>query len=821
MAETAHIRSRRASLAGLLLQIVAAAAAFGLGRGLHSTAMQMLSLYLIGGIPIWFVILLVFRQRELAALEALDLDELRREKQVTGGGEALFGEEGSGALGFMVARTRLEWMQRWLVPVFGLLTAAYLVVVGIVCWFSLAERDEVAWSALQNAGIGFVLSALLMLFLFFFARYASGMARVVEWQLLRGGASYMLGNAVAAMAILVALGAHLYQGVVSWERVIAWAIPVLMVVLGAETLVNFLADIYRPRAPGVEPRASFDSRLLGLIAEPGGIAHSLAEAINYQFGFQVSQTWFYQLLQRAFVPLAFVGVLVVWLLSCLVVVQPYEHAIIERFGRQIDPARPLAPGLHFKWPAPFEISRKYNSDQLHEFYVGFRIGDRPKPDEKQDPSRPVIELWTDRKHSGREHFDFIISPTPPEEDQEEADERAAERKISKRDQAEDERAAQHLARMQIVVQYKIDPGRLVDFTRHVGDPHATLRKIAWNETVRFAAASHIDQLLGEMRSEGGRTLQQRIARRAEDLKLGVDIKYVGILQVHPERTVAEAFRSVVTAQQEKIAEIRKARVSENEILSRVAGDKQKAMALAHALDQVHASASRRSELNQRLQRWSVESQTISDSLLDELRPLMIARLEAQWQLELDSQKLDRIKDDFELGLGGSLRDQEKAGQAVRASEDKLRKTEEAWESALAPVRSKLLKTYGAELVAAWLAQAETLEALTFWNARLEEHLSGLEGQAAVVLAEAQAQRWQREMRAAGEVALLQNERYAYAAAPEVYKARSYLQVLVAGIKGARKYFLAFDPGDRKVHLRIEAQEQAQPDIVDLPTNVEP
>jgi len=76
------------------------------------------------------------------------------------------------------------------------------------------------------------------------------------------------------------------------------------------------------------------------------------------------------------------------------------------------------------------------------------------------------------------------------------------------------------------------------------------------------------------------------------------------------------------------------------------------------------------------------------------------------------------------------------------------------------------------------------------------------------------------MRAAGEVALLQNERFAYAAAPEIYKARSYLQVLVNGIMKARKYFIAFEPGPN-LHIRLETQEQARPDIVDIPTNVEP
>ena len=71
------------------------------------------------------------------------------------------------------------------------------------------------------------------------------------------------------------------------------------------------------------------------------------------------------------------------------------------------------------------------------------------------------------------------------------------------------------------------------------------------------------------------------------------------------------------------------------------------------------------------------------------------------------------------------------------------------------------------------------------------------------------------------MALLQNERYAYAAAPAVYRAREYLRVLVDGIKNSRKYFLAFEPGDRNVHIRLNAEEQAQPEIVDVPGSTGP
>ena len=430
MTETTHTRSRRASVGGLLLQLVAFAGLLALAMATKSAAVYQLAWFLLGGVPLWFVALLVFRQRELAALEALDLEELRREKQATGGGEALFGAEAAGGLGFRVAEARLRWMQRWLVPGFGVATALYLAVMGVVLWRGLAVAKVVAglelpglriggegWPALEKVPIALVVLAIIMLGTFLFSRYTSGMGRVKDWQLLRGCGSYMLGNALVLMVLLVCLGVQQYAGAATWEQTLAYVIPVLMVVLAVETFINFVLDIYRPRTPGVEPRACFDSRLLGLLAEPGGIASSIAEAINYQFGFQVSQTWFYQLLQRTFVPLAATGALALWLLTCVVIVQPYEHVIIERWGRQLNAKSPLTPGIHCQAaladrPRPGPTTRASCTRSMWA-----SSGGTPFPITLE---ATAVQLWTDEKHMGQEHFDFLICPSERKLDEEQA-----------------------------------------------------------------------------------------------------------------------------------------------------------------------------------------------------------------------------------------------------------------------------------------------------------------------------------------------------------------------------------------------------------------
>lgn len=809
MTETMHTRSRRASLGGLLVQLVAFIGLLTLALLTGSNAAFNLTWYILGGVPIWFVALLVFRQRELAALESLDLEELRRERQRTGGGEAIFDQEGAGGLAFRVAEARLRWMQRWLVPGFGLFTAAYLAMLGVLLWNRLrgASAEE-----LTSVPVALVVLAVLMLGTFVLSRYTSGMGRVAEWQLLRGCGSYMLGNALAMMALMVCLGVAQYKETwVSWEHGLAYVFPVVMVVLALETALNFVLDAYRPRTAGVEPRACFDSRLLGLIAEPGGIAKSAADAINYQFGFQVSQTWFYQLLERAFVPLLFAGGIALWLLTCIVIVQPYEHVIVERFGRQLNPGgqdaagqdrpAPYAPGLHFKWPWPVDIARAYNTGQLHQISVGF--ADFNATPKYEDEQKPVL-LWTDDTHMGLAHFDFLACPTPEGSG-------AASRPVGPEFARDEERESQaspvHAIRLEVVVQYRIDDRRLDVYTRAPSDPHRAVRDIAWEEVTRFNAASTVEHLMSRDRLLIGQQLHKRMAERVKPFGLG--IVYVGVTNVHPERTVATAFREVIGAEQQKLAAIREARVTENEKLSAVAGDVELARRLAKTADRVREASEQVNTATQALRAADPAAVAAGAERLKELGPLLRQRLIA-WAALADAQARSlRVEEDYKLGLGQTLVTVRRAAEAVQAAEAEYQAADAAVGEALAPVQAELSQRMPASAVDLLVDQAAGQEASAHWHAELDRMFgrAQLGGQAAAALATALANRWELELRPAAELARARMEREAYLAAPEVYKSRRLMEVLVEGLKDARKYFLAFDPTGRQVRVRFVLEDQ--------------
>ena len=72
-----------------------------------------------------------------------------------------------------------------------------------------------------------------------------------------------------------------------------------MIVVAAEIVLNFVLNLYRPRIPGETPRPAFDSKLLSLFSAPDNLVRSINEAVNYQFGFDITSSWGYQLLMRS------------------------------------------------------------------------------------------------------------------------------------------------------------------------------------------------------------------------------------------------------------------------------------------------------------------------------------------------------------------------------------------------------------------------------------------------------------------------------------------------------------------------------------------
>jgi regulator of protease activity HflC (stomatin/prohibitin superfamily) len=535
---------------------------------------------------IWFVLCLQFYQRALAEQEKLDISEISSEEATA----TIFQAGEERATLFAAAQRRLVIFEKWFIPIFSGLIAVYQVLAGLFLLNAVRGMDL---SEARNPLICGIFMTAVAFVSFLISRYATGMSRQTEWKPLRAGGSSLLGVAVLFFGLALALALeHLFKlsgrNLPDPVRIISYAIPILLIVLGIETALNLILDIYRPRLKGQYSRSAFDSRLLGVINEPGGILKSAADAIDYQFGFQVSQTWFYKLLEKWIVPLTLFGAVTLYLLSCVVVVAPDEQAIIERFGNPLTKAgekRLLGPGLALKWPWPIDIVYKYPTETISEISIGYVP--------KVDPETGEIErsplLW------GQAHYEEEYSLLV-------ASEQSAE--------AVGTSVPVSLVIAAVPVQYRIKD--LYSFVYNHKDPRQLLEYICYRELTKYAASAKIEvddeadigeSLLAGGRGEATAILTERIQQAADREKLGIEIVFLGMQGIHPPPEVAADYQKVISAVQKKQALILQAQTESISQLSGVVGSVEDAydlFDLAMKYRQAEDESAEREQLGRRL-----------------------------------------------------------------------------------------------------------------------------------------------------------------------------------------------------------------------------
>jgi len=580
-------RARSVALIGLMFQVLLAAFYIVLSVWSESEAIRALSLLTGIGVLIWLPLVLLYHQRALVQDEAFESEQLRQEQASGVGGEAIFDVDDEQLL---LARRRLRWMYRWVLPGFAVAIILALAVAGLRYW-----SWELGQSVTESQGSRIRHGNVIIWFLggsaflsFLLSRYAVGMAREREWQMLRSGASYLMGMTLGAVGLAASLGVLHATGSATTEHVIAYVLRLLLLALAVEFGLNLVLDFYRPRAPDEEPRPAFDSRLLGLFTEPGGIARSIAEAINYQFGFEVSSTWFYKLLERSVVPLAGFAVVMLFAASCLVFVDANEVAVVERYGRRVIVERDgrsvaeLGPGLHLKYPWPIDVAYKVKLRQVHAVKIGLKeeTADVAKKKKKE------LLLWT-TEHAYEPHLKVLVATPKLEEYL--ATERAGEPATATRPEEgvfgqAGKAVPVSLLRISVALQYHIRDA--YDWITKYKDPEQMLEAIANRETIRHCACVDVESLLGQQRGPLEKTLWKAVQQAADDTGLGVDILFLGLQGVHPPEDTAEAFQKVIGAEQERTAAIRSAHADYNKRLSKVAGDVHRAEDLAKAINQM-------------------------------------------------------------------------------------------------------------------------------------------------------------------------------------------------------------------------------------------
>ncbi len=631
-------KAERIAFVAIFLHLIFAGLIFLLYSWVKLETVYTLGWFFLGGVLVWFISALHMRQKRLAIEEELA-------ENIPGEDEnRLFEGE---ALDPFSARTQLKNFEKWVVPIFSFIIAIGFLA-GCVSLFQQSyeyypiykeflelEKQKVIaddyelqhqHESVQNNILMYtpISAAFLVGFAFFcflISKYAIGMAQERRWRYLRAGGSYLflcavLGFLAAGSCISVRLE------IFTFERYWCFAVPFLFGLLSLEILLSLLLDIYRPRLQDQEVRFPYDSRILELGTGSKGLVSTAAHALDYQFGFKVSETWFYQFLEKAIAPLILFQLLALYAFNCLVMVGPQEQAIIERFGRPVE-NKVFSSGLHFKLPWPIERAFIHPINQLHEFNIGMSLDEQKQSSNLKDPKSYNYIFSSEHQHKGgfflisheveQQEAEFLFQRSIPDDSvdadwmldelQEHYINRGKEfplrnqitiketkkntwqinlnkvQHIVNREknlviflQEKEQIIPVNLLMVHVLVRYRIN--NIMDYVYNHKNPKDMVESIGYRECTRYFARADLNNILGGKRLQTSQDLKSLIQEKCDQSKVGVEISFIGLLEVHPPVPVVEVFEQVIASIEEKKGRIIAGKTHQEKLENLVVGERE-------------------------------------------------------------------------------------------------------------------------------------------------------------------------------------------------------------------------------------------------------
>jgi regulator of protease activity HflC (stomatin/prohibitin superfamily) len=500
-----------------ILLLLAAGITTAIARYTNSLTDEVSVVFLWQGLLVaafgWFQMRMEARER----LEKLELEELAR----SAARSALF--ESTEAEVFPARRAR-EQFERWVVPSFTILL--FGLQCGATWWLWTHVLKTTPEANPEHLVTMASLFALFAFILFLLGKYSTGVARLEGQRLLRPGGSYMLLGAylcVAAVASIIAVN----RGYLKVDFYLARALCAILTLSAAESLINLILEIYRPRVKGAPARLTYESRLIGLLGQPEGLVTTAAQALDYQFGFKVSETWFYRFMEKALAWLILLQLGALMLSTCFVFIEQHEQGLLERFGQPVEGRAVLGPGPHLKLPWPIDQVYRYPTRRIQTFNIGYT------PDPEKEKEKVVV--WT-VAHT-KEEFNLMV----------------ASRDTGATNAPGAQTVPVNLLTVSIPVQYRIKDVRA--WATNSADAANLLERISLREVVLYLVGADLFEVMSSGAGTASEALRQRIQAKADEYQLGAEIVFVGIKDIHPPVSVAESYENVIGAQHDKEAKI--------------------------------------------------------------------------------------------------------------------------------------------------------------------------------------------------------------------------------------------------------------------------
>ena len=465
----------------------------------------------------------------------------------------------------------------------GAIIIAWIAASFYAAW---AARPEEIKNLPADPELSAFVSGIFMLISVFAGAFLVGQSRSKTFRWLQPlGAWLILGFVVLLTAGISTLLTSRFLPQADYYT--SRTVLIVYIILGAEFILNLIVEFYRPRTIE-EPRPIFESRLLALFTEPGGVMRNIADTLDYQFGFKVSGTWIYHFMEKALFPLFIIWIIVLWAFTCVQEVGPNEVGIRKRFGKIIS-TRQLDPGIYFSLPYPFGRIDRYSCSQIHQVTVGGHEDveevekeaeddghghSKPEAKKKNTEIRPTI-LWTE-KHADKEN-QYLVAVKPNATFVE------AVAKTGKKVMTQSTATPVSFLGTTIPIQFRIKKKELINYAYKYRDARTILKNIGEMEAVKYLASVDFMSVMSYDRQKAAETLHSRIQKAVDDIGLGIEIVQVNLLGVHPPvGEVSQSFQKVIEALENRETQVLKAKAYRSGTLPLIQSQKASIIATAQS-----------------------------------------------------------------------------------------------------------------------------------------------------------------------------------------------------------------------------------------------
>jgi membrane protease subunit HflK len=266
-------------------------------------------------------------------------------------------------------------------------------------------------------------------------------------------------------------------------------------------------------------------------------------------------------------------ILSVYLLSGVYTVRPGEVAVSTIFGKEVRQA--ITEGLHYRLPWPFEAIEKVNVSEIRRIDMGVISSD----ESLLFPKKRLAELVPKTGGHSVHGPQGTISP---------ATEVPESRPVPVKNQffTGDE----NILEIRMNIQYQIQDAS--NYLFNMNSPDSLVPESARAAVTEFFGLMPVEDLLTVAKSQIQKRIAQKTQNMLDDYGTGLYIVSVNLQEVNPPEEVAEAFRDVASAREQREETINKAQGYWNTVIPQARGNAHKLISDAEGYSQKTINQSR-------------------------------------------------------------------------------------------------------------------------------------------------------------------------------------------------------------------------------------